>query len=129
MEYFMKIVQFAGICTLRMLRYQTTTVRVLKTDFHSRPISKSQMRYYLFGTSISGADVSSLAKAIKSARKKTLGADADCDWDAKFYSGTNYLAVIHLNRDVIMVEDVQYHDGTGFVMTFWQKLVKAATAR
>jgi len=86
-------------------------------------------RYYLFGTSVSGADVSSLTKAIKSARKKTRGADADCDWDVKFYSGTNYLAVIHLNRDVIMVEDVQYHDGTGFVMTFWQKLVKAATAR
>jgi hypothetical protein len=86
-------------------------------------------RYYLFGTTISGADVSSLTKAIKSARNKTLGADADCDWDAKFYAGTNYLAVIHLNRDVIMVEDVQYHDGTGFVMTFWQKLVKEATAR
>jgi hypothetical protein len=80
-------------------------------------------RYFSFGTNITGADVSGLANAVASAKRRTFGGNLDCDWDVKFYAGTNCLGAIHLNRNVIMVEGVQYNDGTGVVMTFWQTLV------
>ena len=85
-------------------------------------------RYFTFGKTITGADVSNLAKAVPPAKRILTGSNYDCDWEVKFRAGTNYLAAIHLNRDVIMIEGVQYRDGSGVVMALWQKLA-AESAR
>lgn len=74
-----------------------------------------------FGFSVSGAKLNHLATAVASARRVTLGANTDCDWDADFFSGTNRLAVIHLHDSVIMLDGVQYRDGTGALTHFWQE--------
>jgi hypothetical protein len=80
-------------------------------------------RYLAFGSTISGAEIGSLAKAVASAQRMTLGADTDCDWDADFFSGTNRVAVIHLHDSVIMLDGIQYRDGSGVMTHFWQELL------
>jgi hypothetical protein len=82
--------------------------------------------FYALGSTITAAEVSNLAKAAKSAIKKTWGANMDWTahdvWDAEFYAGTNELAVIPIVYDVFKLKDVEYSDGTGFVGKFWKKL-------
>jgi len=78
-------------------------------------------RYFAFGSTVTGTEVSSLAKAVTSAKRQTLGAATDCDWDADFFAGTNHLAVIHLHDSVISVDGIQYRDDSGVVTKFWQK--------
>ena len=79
-------------------------------------------RFRAFGTVISGAEVSSLGKAVATASKKLTGASTFCDWDVDFFAGTNHLAGIRLHDSTIMVEGVEYSDGTGVVEAFWEKL-------
>jgi hypothetical protein len=79
-------------------------------------------RYLAVGSTISGADIGSLAKAVASAQRVTYGSDTDCDWDADFFSGTNRLEVIHLHGDVLMFDGIQYRDDTEVVSRFLKKL-------
>jgi hypothetical protein len=83
-------------------------------------------RFYALGSTITGAEVGNLAKAAKSARKKTWGANMDWTvhnvWDAEFYARTNELVVIPIIYDVFKLKDVEYSDGTGVVGAFWKKL-------
>jgi hypothetical protein len=79
-------------------------------------------RYLFLGSTISGAEVGSLAKAVASAQRVTYGTDTDCDWDADFFSGTNRLDVIHLHDSVIMLDGIQYRDDTEVVSRFLKKL-------
>jgi hypothetical protein len=76
-----------------------------------------------FGTDVLGAEVGSLAKAVASAKQDRFPASAMFDWDIEFYTGTNFLTVIHLQDRVFMLGDTQYSDDTGVLKTFWQKLV------
>lgn len=73
--------------------------------------------------------MSNLAKAAKSAIKKTWGANLNWTdpnvWDAEFYAGTNELAVIQIAYGVFKLKDVEYSDGTGVVEAFWKKLEEA----
>jgi hypothetical protein len=79
-------------------------------------------RYLAFGSTMSGAEIGSFAKAVQSAKRVTYGTDTDCDWDADFFSGTNRLEVIHLHGDVVMFDGVQYRDDTEVVSRFLKKL-------
>ena len=83
-------------------------------------------RFYALESTITGAEVSNLAKAAKSAKKKTWGANMNWTdhnvWDAEFYAGTNELAVIPMVHDVFKLKNVEYNDGTGVLEAFWKKL-------
>ena len=83
-------------------------------------------RYFAFGTTITGADVSSLTTAVKSATKKTAGTNLDwmspSSWEVVFYAGTNRLADIPICHGIFKLEGVEYNDGTGFAEQFWKKL-------
>jgi hypothetical protein len=83
-------------------------------------------RFSALGSTITGAEVSNLAKAAKSATRKTWGANMNWTdpnvWDAEFYAGTNELAVIPIVHGVFKLKDVEYSDGTGVVEAFWKKL-------
>lgn len=97
----------------------------------SQPLSKADHvvvtnRFFAFGSTIAGAEVSNLAKAAKSAKKKTSGADLDWMspriWDVEFYAGTNRLAVIPIGYGEFKQKGVEYIDDTGVVEAFWKKL-------
>ena len=83
-------------------------------------------RYYAFGATITGADVSSLITAVKTATKKTGGTSLDwmspITWNVELYTGTNRLVDIPICHGVFKLEDVEYNDSTGFVEKFWKKL-------
>jgi hypothetical protein len=83
-------------------------------------------RFFAFGSTIAGAEVSNLVKAAKSAKKKTSGADLDWKspriWDAGFYAGTNCLTIVPIGFGEFKQEGVEYIDGTGVVEAFWKKL-------
>jgi hypothetical protein len=83
-------------------------------------------RHYAFGKTITGADISSLTTAIKSAKKKTWGARMDWNsprsWEVEFFAGTNRLAVIPVCYGVFKLESAEYSDGSGLVKAFWKKL-------
>ena len=85
-------------------------------------------RYFAFGTTITGVDVSSLTMAVKSAKKKTWGQPMDWGspfvWDVEFYAGTNHLAGIPICYGIFKLEGVEYIDGTGVVEEFSKKLEK-----
>jgi hypothetical protein len=82
--------------------------------------------YRAFGSAMSGAEISSLAKAVASAKKKTVGADFDWMsprvWDIEFYTGTNHLAVVPVCYGIFQLEGVEYADSTGVIEAFWKKL-------
>jgi hypothetical protein len=80
-----------------------------------------------FGCTVSGAEVSNLAKAVASAKiphgLKALDFTDPFDWDVEFCAGTNSLAVMHLlNHGFFKLEGVEYCDGTGVAEAFWEKL-------
>ena len=83
-------------------------------------------RYFTFGETIAGADVSSVAAAIKSAMKKTWGTGMDWSsprvWDIEFDAGTNRLAVIPVCWGVFRLDGIEYNDGSGVLEAFWNKL-------
>lgn len=88
-------------------------------------------RYSAFGATITGADVSTLTAAVKSAAKKTAGANLDwmnprC-WDVEFYTGTNRLGGFPIFYGIFKLEGVEYGDGSGVVEAFWKKLEKGRT--
>jgi hypothetical protein len=88
-------------------------------------------RYFAFGATITGAGVSSLTAAVKSARKKITGTGLDwrdprC-WDVEFYSGTNHLGGFPTFSGIFKLEGVEYRDGTGVMEEFWKKLEKDRT--
>jgi hypothetical protein len=90
-------------------------------------------RQSAFGKTITGADVSSLTTAVKSAKKKTWGSGMDWmsprSWEVAFFAGTNRLAVIPVCYGVFKLESVEYSDGTGVVEAFWKKLEELGEQR
>jgi hypothetical protein len=83
-------------------------------------------RGYGFGSTIAGAEVNDLAKAVTSAKRKTSGADLDWMsariWNVEFCAGTNHLAAIPISCGVFKLQGVEYSDGTGVVEALWRKL-------
>jgi hypothetical protein len=86
----------------------------------------------VFSCTISGVEVSNLAKAVTSAMKPYGLKESDYtnpfDWDLEFCAGTNSLAVMHLlNHGFFKLEGVEYCDGTGVAEAFWKKLEEDRT--
>jgi hypothetical protein len=99
----------------------STADRLVATNHHSG-----------FGCTIAGTEVSNLAEKIKSARKKTYGANLDWTsfhvWSLKFYSGTNLLADVPMGYGELKLEGVEYVDGTGTIETFWENVGRKANS-
>ncbi|HEY5233651.1 MAG TPA: hypothetical protein VIK35_08970 [Verrucomicrobiae bacterium] len=79
-------------------------------------------RYYAFGATITGTNVSCLITVIKSARTKRWG--TDMDWgdpfvcNLVFYAGTNQLASIPAVYGVFNLDGVEYSDVSGVLEAF-----------
>jgi hypothetical protein len=83
----------------------------------------------VFVSAVTPREVTRLATAVASAKQDRLPAGAMFDWDVQFYSGTNFLGVIHLQDRVFMLEDTQYSDNSGVLKTFYERLVKESQRR
>lgn len=83
-------------------------------------------RYYAFGATITGADVSSLVTAIKSSKTKKRG--TGLDWGSpfvcnlEFYAGTNHLASVPTEYGVFNLDGVEYSDGSGVLEALFKKI-------
>ena len=77
-----------------------------------------------FGSVVTGEEVSRLAKAIASATQDKSPAGAMFNWDVKFYSGTNFLCLIHMQDRGFLLEDEEYSDDTGVLKAFYEKLLR-----
>jgi hypothetical protein len=83
-------------------------------------------RYYAFGATITGTNVSSIITAIKSSKTKKWG--TDLDWgsplvcDLEFYAGTNRLAIIPTEHGVFHLDGVEYFDSSEVLEAFCKKV-------
>jgi hypothetical protein len=114
-------------CSKSMHPPEELSQRIAKADH----VVATNRNGVVFICTKSGAEVSNLAKAVKSGTKNTLETDLDWtnpyDWDVDFYAGTNSLAVMHLLHGYFQLEGVEYIDGTGVAEAFWKKLEEDRT--
>ena len=102
-------------------------------DFSQRVVTADRIvvtnRFRTFGTTITGAEVSQVTKAVAFAKQNRLPAAAVYDWDVAFYAGTNYLSAIHLQGSGFLIGDAEYTDHTEVLNKFWEKLTREADTR
>jgi hypothetical protein len=81
---------------------------------------------FAVGETFTGQEAFSVVEAVKSARRKTVGADLDWAdprvWQMSFMAGTNTQAVVPFCFGIIRLDGVEYQDSSGVLTSLWKKL-------
>jgi len=86
-------------------------------------------RYDATNFVLTGEEVGRVGKAVASAKHDKNHYQAIFDWDLQFYTGTNFLAVVHLQDAAFWIGGTQYIDETGVLKTFYHRLGRETGTR
>ena len=71
---------------------------------------------------VTGQDLRAVSAAVTNAIEDKNCYKAVFDWHIQFYSGSNFLTVIHLQDRTFWAGSNQFSDSSGVLKRFWQTL-------
>lgn len=122
-SFLLLLVGFAG-CSQRVQPPAEFTQQILSAD---RILATNTYDAATFV--LSGEEVGRVGKAVASAKSDKSHYQAIFDWDLQFYTGTNYLTVIHFQDAAFWAGGAQYVDETGVLKALYHKLGSKAETR